>query len=201
MLSFPLPLPVTGAPPPPGMRGRYSLPHDRQPEPNHGAGERRCVQECPDVRAGERRCAQMRAGERRTHCPHCGAARLAVTSCPRPASRSDVTGGGGRDVSQQKRRLREGFMAACSSLTVGDSQPCSHSTSDRMRENGLTGGSGWTSGRNSSPKGLSSIQAGCRAAVESPALVAFKRPVDVAPGDRVQWWAWQCEVYTWTSPP
>lgn len=40
---------------------------------------------------------------------------------PRPAPRSDVSGGGSR----QKRRLREGFMAACSSRMVGDSWPCS----------------------------------------------------------------------------
>lgn len=50
-------------------------------------------------------------------------------------------------------------------------------------------------------QGLSTIETGCRAAEEALVLVAFKRPVDEAPGDRGQWWAWQCEVYTRTSVP
>lgn len=145
---------------------------------------------CPDVP----RCAQVSAGERTSHSPHCGAARLAVTSCPapRPALTSAEAapgrkGGSGKDLWLPALPHGWGQLALLPA------------TGDRTRGNGLTAGSGWTSGSNSSPKGLWSIHTGCRAAAESPALVAFNRPVDVAPGDRVQWWTWQCEVYPCTS--
>lgn len=98
---------------------------------------------CPDVRRSS-------AGEPTSHRPHCGAARRAVTSLSRPACRSDVTGGGSR----QKRRIRARFVA----LMVGDGWHCSRATSHRTRGNGLTGGSGCASGRNSSPRALRSIR-------------------------------------------
>lgn len=55
-------------------------------------------------------------------------------------------------------------------MMVGDGWRCSHAQA--TGRNGLTGGSAWASGRNSSPRGISSIQTGWK----SPAPVAFERP-------------------------